>query len=239
MNVIKLLININGRYSQTDFAFKRYTLICGHYGCGKTNLSMNIALDLAGRGEGVTLADMDIVNPYFRSSDYAGFLASRGIRVIAPGSAGTTLDVPALSAEIASTFETGSYVIIDVGGDDAGATALGRFAPNISEIDYDMLYVVNKYRPLTSVSGEAAVLLREIEAASRLRATGVINNSHLMGLTTVETVASTFKYAEETALRLNLPLRFHTAPREIAAALKGEKIYPIDIYVKTPWQQER
>ncbi len=199
---------ILGRYPQTDFAFKRYTLICGHYGCGKTNLSMNIAMDLAFRGEEAMLVDMDIVNPYFRSSDYAGLLNSRGIRVIAPGSAGSTLDVPALSAEIASTFETDSYVIIDVGGDDAGATALGRFAPKISEIDYDMLYVVNRYRPLPSGSGDAAELLREIEAASRLKATGIVNNSHLMDLTTVETVTSTFRFAEETALMLNLPLRF-------------------------------
>ncbi|NMA37893.1 MAG: ParA family protein [Papillibacter sp.] len=215
--------------------FKPYTIICGHYGCGKTNLSLNIAFDLVSQGKSVTMVDLDIVNPYFRSSDYIDKLRESGIKMKAPGSSGTTLDMPALPAEIAATFDSGDYVLIDVGGDDAGATALGRFASKIKKLDYDLLYVINKYRPLTAESKAAAQLLSEIEAASRLKATGVVNNSHLMQFTDEETIVSTLPFAEETARALGLPLRFTTAPRDVAERLKLDNIYPIDIHVKTPW----
>lgn len=216
---------------------KKYTVICGHYGCGKTNFSLNLALDLAGAGEKVTVVDMDIVNPYFRSSDSAQLLESHGIRLIAPRYSRTTLDIPALPPEIASTFEyDDGYVIVDVGGDDAGATALGRFSSAINDIDHDMLYVINKYRPLTDAARDAAALLGEIEAASRIRATGIVNNSHLMMYTTARTIRDAVPFAEETAAALGLELRCTTAPRDKAAELSDVKnIYPVDIYVKTPW----
>ena len=102
----------------------KLTIIYGHYGCGKTNLSINLALDLARQGKRVTLVDLDIVNPYFRSSDYTPMLQEKGIKVVAPQFAGTNLDLPSLSAEIYAAFDTSSgYVIVDVGGDDAGAYA--------------------------------------------------------------------------------------------------------------------
>lgn len=211
-------------------------LICGHYGCGKTNLSLNLALDLAETGEPVTLVDLDIVNPYFRSSDYLALLEKRGVRLISPRYAHSTLDIPALPAEIASTFELPGRVLLDVGGDDAGATALGRFSPFIRQLDYDMLYVVNKYRPLTGDSRSAAALLGEIEAASRLKATGVVNNSHLMGDTSAETVLEALPYARETAAELGLPLRYTTAPKALAPQLgQVENLYSVTVYVRTPW----
>lgn len=216
--------------------FKPFTLICGHYGCGKTNLSLNIAADIAAQGKKVSLVDLDIVNPYFRSSDYRNVAENAGVRLIAPGYAGSTLDSPALPAEIFSVFDSDGYVIFDVGGDDVGATALGRFAPKISRIDYDMLYVVNKYRPITADSASAAELLGEIEAASRLKATGVINNSHLMHLTTAETIRESLPYAGQTAEELNLPLRFTTAPESVSGELGDvDNLYEVKIYVKTPW----
>ena len=157
------------------------------------------------------------------------------MRLIAPRYSRSTLDIPALPAEIAATFEMPGRVILDVGGDDAGATALGRFARYIGELDYDMLYVVNKNRPLTGDSEHAAALLGEIQAASRLKATGVANNTHLMGETTEEIILAGIPFAEETARQLNLPLRFTTAPRAIAEKLGREDIFPVDIHVKTPW----
>lgn len=216
---------------------KKYTLICGHYGCGKTNFSLNLALDLAAAGEKVTVVDMDIVNPYFRSSDYDSLLESRGIRLIAPRYSRSTLDIPSLPAEIASTFEDdGGYVIVDVGGDDAGATALGRFASAINAFDHDMLYVINKYRPLTEDAPDAAALLGEIEAASRIKATGIVNNSHLMMYTTAQTVRDSLSFADETAAALGLEIRCTTAPRDRVGELTDVKnIYPVDVYVKTPW----
>jgi len=216
-------------------SINRFTIICGHYGCGKTNLSLNLAVDAAKRGETVTLVDMDIVNPYFRSSEYLPLLNEYGISMIAPSFANTTLDTPSLSAEIFRIFDTDGTVIIDAGGDDAGSTALGCFSARIKQLDYEMLYVINRYRPLASETETASTILREIEAASRLTATGVVNNSHLKQYTTPETILDSMDFARDTAAALNLPLRFTTAPREIAGQLDIGQIYPIDIYVRTPW----
>lgn len=216
--------------------FKPFTLICGHYGCGKTNLSLNIALDLAARGEKVTLVDMDVVNPYFRSSDYRELVKNAGVRLIASAFAGGNLDSPAIPAEVASIFDNPEgYIIIDVGGDDVGATALGRFSKKISAIDYDMLYVVNKNRPITADAEAAEEILSEIERKSRIKATGIVNNTHLMGFTTEETVLSSMEYARQTAADMGLPLKFTTAPESFADKLDIENVYPVKVHVKTPW----
>ena len=215
---------------------KRITLVTGHYGCGKTNLSLNLALDFARRGEKCAIVDLDIVNPYFRSSDYDELIESHGIRLIAPRYARSALDVPSLPAEIYSVFDSiDGRIIIDVGGDDAGATALGRYASKFASVDYDMIYVINKFRPLTSESGDAAALLSEIETASRLKATGIVNNSHLMDGTGAGTVLCSAEYAQATSKLLGLPLLFTTAPRAIADKLTIPDIYPVDIHVRTPW----
>lgn len=224
---------------------KRFCIITGHYGCGKTNLAVNLAVDLAAERGAVTLVDLDIVNPYFRSSDFTGPLAARGVRVIAPTFAGTTLDVPSLSAAVYSVFEGDGVVLIDAGGDDVGATALGRFARDLGGIDYDMLYVVNRYRALTATPQEAAALLPEIERASHLKATGVVNNSHLRDQTTLATVLDSRRYAEETARLLGLPLRFTTVPEWLTAGLSDtpdaaswvENAYAVRIHVRTPWEE--
>ncbi|NLV49765.1 MAG: ParA family protein [Clostridiales bacterium] len=216
--------------------FRRITLICGHYGCGKTNLSVNFALDAAAGGENVTVVDLDIVNPYFRTSDYSELLKSHGVRLIAPRYSGSTLDIPSIPGEINSVFDSiEGRVLFDVGGDDAGSTALGRYASQFEGVDYDLLYVINKYRPLTASSGDAAQLLSEIERSSRLKATGIVNNSHLMSDTTCDTIRSSMDFARETAEQLKLPLLMTTAPRSVAATLDIENLYPIDIYVRTPW----
>ena len=126
----------------------RIHIICGHYGCGKTNLALNLALTLRRKGEKVTVADLDIVNPYFRTADYKEVLEKQGVRVICPHSAGTTIDAPQINAEIFSIFDRPEgHVVIDVGGDDAGAAALGRFKRQIEAAGgCEMLYVVNRYR---------------------------------------------------------------------------------------------
>jgi hypothetical protein len=223
---------------------KRLTVVTGHYGCGKTNLSINLALDLAHAGERVTLVDLDVVNPYFRSSDSASLLAENGVRLISPTFAGTALDVPSLPAEVYGALDPDAgRVIIDVGGDDAGATALGRYAREIAELDHDLLYVANRYRNLTSSASDAAGLLGEIEGAAHLSASGVVNNSHLQAETTAETILSSLAYAREVAETLGLPLVCTTVPRRIAGEFSAvdedtagvENAYPIDVYVRPPW----
>lgn len=225
---------------------KRFTIVTGHYGSGKTNLSINLALDQVERYGQATLVDLDVVNPYFRSSDYASMLGERGVRVISPNFAGTTLDVPSLSPAVGSAFRAEGAVIFDVGGDDVGATALGRFAQDVRSVDHDFLYVVNAYRTLTATPEEAAEVLHEIEHASHLKATGVVNNSHLRELTDAQTVLDSLEYAQQTAAHLGLPLRFTTVPKRIsgefstlpAHAAHVENAYPIDVYVKTPWESD-
>ena len=216
---------------------KDVTVICGHYGCGKTNLALNLALDAANAGKKVTLVDLDVINPYFRSSEYEALLSEKGIELVAPVYANTNLDLPALSPRISSVFDSGRTVIFDVGGDDAGASILGRFSAKVNAADYDMLYVINQYRVLSTEAAEAESLLREIESACRIQATGIVNNSHLKSETTAETVREAMAYAEETAKRLDLPLRFTTAPRAVAAELSEiPNLYPVDIHVRSPWE---
>jgi len=218
---------------------KQITIICGHYGSGKTNFALNLAIDRMRRGEAVTVVDLDIVNPYFRSSDYTGLLEENGVTVISPATAGTTVDAPALTARMASVFQRGEgAAIIDAGGDDAGAAALGRFSKRIEDSgSWQMLYVINKYRRLISSPEEAVALLREIEASSRLRATGIVNNSHLAGLTTAEDILSSVDYARKTAALCGLPLLMTTAPKAVSGELEGKvnNLYPVDILVKLPW----
>lgn len=219
--------------------FSKFTIIYGHYGCGKTNLSLNLALSLAKGNNKVTLVDLDIVNPYFRSGDYKELLSKYDIKVICPQSLGTTLDSPFLSAEIYSVFnDDGRYVIIDVGGDDAGAFALGRFSKNIQRLkDYNAYYVINKFRALTSTPQEAAELLSEVEAASRIKATAIVNNSHLQGLTTAEDILSSLQYAKQTAKLLKLPVAFTTVPQFLAVELSEriENVFPVEVIVKPPF----
>ncbi len=216
---------------------KRFTIICGHYGCGKTNLALNLASTLAQEGKNVVMADMDLVNPYFRSSDYQKETDERGIRMIAPVFAHSNVDVPSLSPEIYTTFTTKDYVILDVGGDDVGATVLGRFHQQLEALDYDMFYVVNCYRNMTMTPEEAVELLREIEWTSRCHATAIVNNSHLKDETTADTVMNSMNFAERVAKLTGLPLAATAVREDLMPELAGkiEKMYPVSVMVKTIW----
>ena len=214
------------------------TIICGHYGSGKTNLAINLAIDAARKGKSVTLVDMDIVNPYFTSSEYADILRKNGVDVISPMFAGTNTETPSLPASLSMIFSTKDDAIIDAGGDDAGAVALGRYAEKIIENGYEMMYVTNMYRPLTSSPEDSVSVLREIEGACRLKATAVVNNSHLKDMTTISTITDSLGYAKETARLAGIPLKFTTAPRDMIKRLpENESFYPADVYVTTVWER--
>lgn len=197
---------------------KRVTLFCGHYGSGKTNLAVNYALDLRKKGLEVSLADLDIVNPYFRSKDSAAQLEAAGVRVIALPFANSSVDLPSLPSSAYSLVQDRSrYAVMDIGGDDRGAYALGRFVPYIlEENDYDMLCVVNFYRPLTTNAEEALIVLREIEGACGLAFTGIVNNSNLGAETTLHSIEATSAKAEELCRMTGLPLVATTAEKSIA-----------------------
>lgn len=210
-------------------------------------MAMNMAVDLASSGKRVTLVDVDVVNPYFRSSDYMEFLQKRGVQVIAPYFAASNLDAPSLPAEMYATLEPSwpaDTVIWDVGGEDAGATALGRFSQLIAAQPYRLFYVINRNRPQIARPGGAVSLLREIEAAARLKASGVVNNTHLQGATTLEDVLAGEDYGVETAKAAGLPLAAATfpagllLPKEVLArwAANGTEAYPVKRYVLSPWE---
>lgn len=197
---------------------KRITLFCGHYGSGKTNIAVNYALKLKAKGLDVALADLDIVNPYFRSKDSTAELEKAGVRVIALPFANSSVDLPALPSQAYSLVQNRSvYAVLDIGGDDRGAYALGRFVPYIlEENDYEMVYVVNFFRPLTQTVDQAFEVMGEIESACGLKFSAVINNSNLGAESTTETVRSTSAKAEELCRRTGLPLFATTAEAGIA-----------------------
>ena len=197
---------------------KRVTLFCGHYGSGKTNIAVNYALKLKADGLDVALADLDIVNPYFRSKDSTAELEKAGVRVIALPFANSSVDLPALPSQAYSLVQNRSvYAVLDIGGDDRGAYALGRFVPYIlEENDYEMVYVVNFFRPLTQTVDQAIEVMGEIESACGLKFSAVINNSNLAAESTAETVRSTSEKAEELCRRTGLPLFATTAEAGIA-----------------------
>ena len=188
--------------------YKRLTLICGHYGSGKTNIAVNMAFTLKKSYDRVAIADLDIVNPYFRTKDSGKELSEAGIRLIVSEYANTNLDIPALPQEMyALVDDKGLTGVIDVGGDDRGAYALGRLSPAIvEENNFDMLLVVNHFRPLTPDAASTIEVMHEIEQAASLPFTGIINNSNLGAETTAEDVLESLSYAEEIAALSGLPI---------------------------------
>ena len=194
---------------------KRLTLFAGHYGSGKTNIALNYALWLRGQGLPVTVADLDIVNPYFRTKDGESQLKQAGIRLISSDYANSNVDLPALPGEAYSLVDDRSVCgVIDVGGDDRGALALGRYVPQIrEEWDYEMLFVLNRARPLTRTVEDALEVFYEIEAACALPFTAIVNNTNLGPLTRPEDVIAGARFAEEVGARTGLPVKMNCAMR--------------------------
>ena len=225
---------------------KRLTLFAGHYGSGKTNIAVNYALHLAGEGKQVCIADLDIVNPYFRTKDSSAVLEQAGIQLISPQFANTNVDLPALPAEAYRLVQDKSvYGIMDIGGDDRGAYALGRYTPFIKEEnDYRMAFVVNAYRPLTRTPEDALEVMREIEAACSLNFTCIINNSNLGTETTAEDVLATAAYVDQLCALSGLPLWLTAAEETVAAQLTGnlDSVLPMHLqekYFDLPEQKAR
>ena len=215
---------------------KRITLFAGHYGSGKTNIAVNYARHLKKAGYPTVIADLDIVNPYFRTKDSEEELREQGIDLICSEFANTNLDIPSLPQTMYRVVhDRSSYAVMDIGGDDAGAVALGRFSEAISSEDnYEMLFVLNFFRPLTRTAEEAYTVLREIEYASKLRFTGIVNNSNLGELTTAEDVISTFAEAERLSAMSGLPVKLVSAEKSVCEKLSGraEKLFPLELQKK-------
>ena len=204
--------------------YKRITLLCGHYGSGKTNIALNMAYEIRNSYDNVAIADLDIVNPYFRTKDSAEELKDRGIRLIASEYAGSNVDIPALPQDMYSlTDDKTVRAVIDVGGDDRGALALGRISPRImAENDYEAYLVINKYRPLTPDVESTLEVMNEIETAGKFKFTGIINNSNLGVETTAEDVLNSVQYAKAVSKATDLPLVATSVDKRLFDELSGK-----------------
>lgn len=215
----------------------RLTLVTGHYGTGKTEFSVNLALALAGEGERVSLADLDIVNPYFRSREQRGLLEAAGVRLVATPQALADADVPALPAELHTVLEDRSVRgVLDVGGDPSGARVLARYRPRILREDHQLLYIVNASRPEVRTAEASAACLKRIEEVTGLRCTGLVNNTHLCGETSPREIREGALLAEEVSRITGVPVLCHAAEARFQDQLRDLPLFPIEIRMKKPWE---
>lgn len=218
---------------------KRVILLAGHYGSGKTNIAVNMAMSLKKAGKDVVIADMDIVNPYYRTKDSQEELEAMGIPLIGSSYANSNVDVPALPQELYSIIDNkNTMAVLDIGGDDRGAYALGRFAPGIlAENNYEMYFVMNCYRPLTRDAASTVEVLREIEQAGGIPVTALINNSNLGAETTAEDVAASLAYAKEVSEKTGLPLHFTAVEQSLAEEVSKytEHVFRLKLQNKRIW----
>ena len=216
--------------------YKRVTLLCGHYGSGKTNVAVNMAYDLKSQYADVVIADLDIVNPYFRTKDSKDDLEQRGITLISSEYAGTNVDIPAMPQQMYMiTDNKYLHAVIDVGGDDRGALALGRIAPAImEENDYEMLFVINCFRPLTRDAQSTIEVMREIEDACKIKFTAIVNNSNLGNETTAEDVLNSVSYANKVAHITGLPIKCTAVHSSLYESVKDkiENVFPLNLQRK-------
>ena len=219
----------------------RILVLVGNYGSGKTEISLNLALKPARRGEKVTLVDLDIVNPYFRSSERTELLEKEGVKVYAPSFAMSTVDVPSLPADIQAVFADKSRrVIFDVGGDDTGAAALGQYKPYFDQDDVEVLFVVNAFRPLSGDADSVCDLMLRVAGRSRLSPTAVINNANVAWETEESDLVRGEELLHEVSTRMNLPIGYLCAKQDILDKLpdhlSGERI-AIDILMRPEWME--
>lgn len=202
---------------------QRIHIIVGHYGSGKTEFAINYALKLKEHFNTVYIVDLDIVNPYFRTNDVKTGLEALGLSVIASPYASSNVDIPALPSEIYKVFaDESAAVVFDVGGDDDGAIALGRYKQYFNAETPEVLFVINPFRPLTAYAEQIREMIVAIEGASRLKVTGLVNSANLAGLTTANEVIKGKTVADEVTSLTGLPCLYTAVTEAVAAQLPSD-----------------
>jgi len=219
---------------------KRLVIVIGHYGSGKTEFSVNYAVKMKESFENVNIADLDIVNPYFRSREKREFFERIGIKVFDSSIKNTAVDIPALPAQLMGVIlNPNEKSVLDVGGDPVGARVLARYSEQIKNVEYDMFFVINGNRPETNTVEGALKHLRMIEATSRLKVTGLINNTHMLKDTTAEDVEFGHELTKKVSWETDIPIRYEAVIKETAEKIKNEeileKLFPINLYMREEW----
>jgi len=218
---------------------KRVRIITGHYGSGKTEFSVNYAMKLKEEKDRVAIADLDIVNPYFRSRERENEFLDKGIKVVYSNLKTQTLDLPSVSGEVDALIAMNDYnVILDVGGDNVGAKLLYKYKELLRDEEYDFFVVVNVNRPETSSVDKIKNYVRKIENAAGKRATALINNSHFLKATTVEDIISSQEIVEEASKQLEIPLRYISCMEHLAKELPEElrdKTFSLKLFMRDEW----
>lgn len=214
------------------FLDKRIHIITGHYGSGKSEISINLAMALSRQGKKVVLADMDIINPYFRSNEAKELMEDKGITVMTTKYANSNVDIPALTGELRfHLHDKNATLIIDVGGDDAGAKVVGSYSNEIPEQDANLYFVVNCFRPETTSLDGIRVILDEIQSAARMDVNYLINNGHLMSATTEQEVKKGIDFTKQVSHSTEIPIAFHAIMKNTpisSALLLDEPVFWMD-----------
>lgn len=216
----------------------RINIFVGALGSGKTEIALNFAVKLHDGGEKVTVVDLDIINPYFRTRVVREYLEGKGLAVVSPQGKLAGADLPALSPAIHGVMEGyGGCGVFDVGGDDIGATALGRYKTYLPEGAFNLFLVINTCRPFTRDVDGITTLLRGIERASRLRVTALVSNTNLGSETDVATILEGHGIVKEAARTLDLPIAFMGVRRELVEAVGkvDVPVLPVELFMKPPW----
>jgi cellulose biosynthesis protein BcsQ len=218
---------------------KRINIFTGHFGSGKTEVSVNYALKLSEKYKNTCIVDFDIVNPFFRTADARDELERRGVQVMLPRYANTNVDVPALPAEINKLFENKDYhVVFDVGGDDLGARALSRYREEIEQEQHELFFVINTRRPMTNTLEKIIEMLQQIEDSSRLKVTKLVNNTNLLQYTDADEILRGHDIIERVSEKLNIPIAFTSGFENSIELVKDKlktEILLLDKLIKLPW----
>ena len=217
----------------------RLFTVVGHFGSGKTEFAVNLALALREEREQVALADLDVVDPYFRSRECAPLLAEKGIRLISSANTCRDADLPSMPAEVNVLLDNpGLTGVLDIGGDPSGARVLARYRHRLAQSGAALLCVINQSRPLSDTADKCVDYIRRIEDACGMAVTALVNNTHCCHLTEVEDILAGAEMARQVSEKTGIPILCHCAPRHLAqaAAAQLEAVFPMDLYMKKPWE---
>lgn len=217
----------------------RLTVVVGHFGSGKTEFSVNLAVALGKLGHPFALADLDLVDPYFCSRTCEEVLRASGGRLIARSQRCFDADVPSVPPEVMTLLDNQElFGILDAGGDASGARVLARYRDALIRCGARVLCVVNGNRPLTHTPEQAAGYIRDIQQACGLAVTGLVNNTHLCGQTQLEDILEGDQLCRTLSAQLNIPLTCTAVPEHLSGQAAGllPRVFPMKLYLKKPWE---